>query len=95
MFPSCQIVGYRKHIRDLEAKLGLQRDQQQPRGGVDASLFPLGGDSGFLGDTIDWSAGGGNGGGRMERDANYNYDAVMFRLDEERRRWERNCRNVP
>uniref|UniRef100_A0A183BLK1 Myosin_tail_1 domain-containing protein n=1 Tax=Globodera pallida TaxID=36090 RepID=A0A183BLK1_GLOPA len=47
----------------------------------DTSLFPLG-DSGFLGDTTtDW-------GGRYARDANYNYDTILTRLDEERQRYE-------
>lgn len=60
------------------------------RGGPDASLFPLGGDSGFIADTTtDWSAAGiGGGGGKIERDANYNYDTILFRLDDERRRYK-------
>jgi hypothetical protein len=72
-------VEYRKHIRDLEMKLGIQRG---PSG--DTSLFPFSADSGFMGDTTtEWNGGG----GRVERDANSNYESVMFRLDEERRRF--------
>jgi hypothetical protein len=63
---------YRKHIHDLESGLGV------PKGELPSLV-----DSGFLGagDVSDWSRLGVGG------DANANYETVITRLDEERRRF--------
>ena len=65
---------YRKHIHDLERKVGIQRGQSTT---IETPISFLG-DSGFLGDgTTIWTG----------RDTtNMTYETVLMRLDEERRR---------
>ena len=68
-------MGYRKHIFDLEKKMGTKEPAQ------DTSFVPFQ-DSGFLGgggDLSDWSRTG-------IGDQNANYEMVLSRLDEDRRK---------
>nr|CAD2132733.1 unnamed protein product [Meloidogyne enterolobii] len=73
-----KIIEYRKNIKDLERKLGLQKGQQ-PLTTIETPISFLG-DSGFLGDgTTLWSG---------RETINMNYENVLMKLDDERRRCE-------
>ncbi|CAK5128259.1 unnamed protein product [Meloidogyne enterolobii] len=73
-----KIIEYRKNIKDLERKLGLQKGHQ-PLTTIETPISFLG-DSGFLGDgTTLWSG---------RETININYENVLMKLDDERRRCE-------